>query len=106
MVFWREKFVWAQKNKNKNESASQSTGAGHRKQRQQGPGAPSGILNAGFLFAEQEAKQRRQPAGSRPCPRGGGGGSALLKGGPCTESWGAARTHRPQPQGEEAMEPQ
>ncbi|XP_023576441.1 calcium/calmodulin-dependent protein kinase kinase 2 [Octodon degus] len=62
------------------------------------------------LSEPKEAKQRRQPAGSRPGPRGGGGGgSALVKGGPCAESWGAAATgspacmHRPP---EEAMEPE
>ncbi|KAK1328630.1 hypothetical protein QTO34_012203 [Cnephaeus nilssonii] len=35
-----------------------------------------------------EARQRRQPPGARPAPRGGGG-SALVKGGRRVESWGA-----------------
>ncbi|KAF3820650.1 hypothetical protein GH733_005195 [Mirounga leonina] len=64
-------------------------------------------LNVGFLFGEQEARQRRQPPGPRPAPRGGGG-SALVKGGPRAESWGApapgprARMHPLRP--DEVME--
>lgn len=50
--------------------------------------APPHRLNTAFLFAEQEARQRRQLPGPRPAPRGGGG-SALVKGGPRVESWGA-----------------
>uniref|UniRef100_A0A8C2VW38 Calcium/calmodulin dependent protein kinase kinase 2 n=2 Tax=Chinchilla lanigera TaxID=34839 RepID=A0A8C2VW38_CHILA len=62
------------------------------------------------LSEPKEAKQRRQPAGSRPGPRGGGRGGAVVRGGPCVESWGAAaagaptRMRRLQP--EEAMEPE
>ncbi|XP_053445611.1 calcium/calmodulin-dependent protein kinase kinase 2 isoform X2 [Nycticebus coucang] len=61
------------------------------------------------LSEPKEARQRRQPRGPRPAPRRGGG-SAVVKGGPCVESWGAwdpgcpARM-RPLPP-EEAMEPE
>uniref|UniRef100_A0A8C8YCH0 Calcium/calmodulin dependent protein kinase kinase 2 n=1 Tax=Prolemur simus TaxID=1328070 RepID=A0A8C8YCH0_PROSS len=61
------------------------------------------------LSEPKEARQRRQPSGHRPAPRGGGG-SALLKGSPRMESWGApapsspARMHPLRP--EEAMEPE
>ncbi|XP_054299098.1 calcium/calmodulin-dependent protein kinase kinase 2 isoform X3 [Pongo pygmaeus] len=57
----------------------------------------------------KEARQRRQPPGHRPAPRGGGG-SALVRGSPCVESCGAAapgspaRMHPQRP--EEAMEPE
>ncbi|XP_026312348.1 calcium/calmodulin-dependent protein kinase kinase 2 isoform X5 [Piliocolobus tephrosceles] len=57
----------------------------------------------------KEARQRRQPPGHRPAPRGGGG-SALVRGSPCVESCRApapgspARMHPPGP--EEAMEPE
>ncbi|XP_042818816.1 calcium/calmodulin-dependent protein kinase kinase 2 isoform X1 [Panthera tigris] len=59
------------------------------------------------LSEPKEARQRRQPPGPRPAPRGGGG-SALVKGGPRAESWGApapgprARMHPLRP--DEAME--
>uniref|UniRef100_A0A2K6V8I2 calcium/calmodulin-dependent protein kinase n=1 Tax=Saimiri boliviensis boliviensis TaxID=39432 RepID=A0A2K6V8I2_SAIBB len=55
----------------------------------------------------KEARQRRQPPGHRPAPRGGGG-SALVKGSPCVESCGAPAPGSPAcmhpPQLEEAME--
>eukprot|EP00074_Homo_sapiens_P095892 XP_016874188.1 calcium/calmodulin-dependent protein kinase kinase 2 isoform X2 [Homo sapiens] len=57
----------------------------------------------------KEARQRRQPPGHRPAPRGGGG-SALVRGSPCVESCWApapgspARMHPLRP--EEAMEPE
>ncbi|XP_017399744.1 calcium/calmodulin-dependent protein kinase kinase 2 isoform X2 [Cebus imitator] len=55
----------------------------------------------------KEARQRRQPPGHRPAPRGGGG-SALVKGSPCVESCGAPAPGSPTPmhppQLEEAME--
>ncbi|XP_055093742.1 calcium/calmodulin-dependent protein kinase kinase 2 isoform X4 [Symphalangus syndactylus] len=57
----------------------------------------------------KEARQRRQPPGHQPAPRGGGG-SALVRGSPCVESCGApapgspARMHPPRP--EEAMDPE
>ena len=75
----------------------------------QGSAINSPSLNAGFLFGEQEARQRRQPPGPRagPC---GGGGSALVKGGPCVESWGApapgSPPRMPPLQPEEVMEPE
>ncbi|XP_030887802.1 calcium/calmodulin-dependent protein kinase kinase 2 isoform X5 [Leptonychotes weddellii] len=59
------------------------------------------------LSEPKEARQRRQPPGPRPAPRGGGG-SALVKGGPRAESWGApapgprARMHPLRP--DEVME--
>lgn len=54
----------------------------------QGSAIISPSLNADFLFGEQETRQRRQPTGPRanPC---WGGGSTLVKGGPCVQSWGA-----------------
>uniref|UniRef100_F7GFG6 calcium/calmodulin-dependent protein kinase n=1 Tax=Macaca mulatta TaxID=9544 RepID=F7GFG6_MACMU len=57
----------------------------------------------------KEARQRRQPPGHRPAPRGGGG-SALVRGSPCVERCRApapgspARMHPPRQ--EEAMEPE
>nr|XP_045222036.1 calcium/calmodulin-dependent protein kinase kinase 2 isoform X1 [Macaca fascicularis] len=57
----------------------------------------------------KEARQRRQPSGHRPAPRGGGG-SALVRGSPCVERCRApapgspARMHPPRQ--EEAMEPE
>uniref|UniRef100_F6R1V5 calcium/calmodulin-dependent protein kinase n=1 Tax=Callithrix jacchus TaxID=9483 RepID=F6R1V5_CALJA len=55
----------------------------------------------------KEARQRRQPPGHRPAPRGGGG-SAFVKGSPCVESCGAPAPGSPAcmhpPQLEEAME--
>ncbi|TEA41338.1 hypothetical protein DBR06_SOUSAS7910003 [Sousa chinensis] len=59
------------------------------------------------LSEPKEARQRRQPPGPRPASRGGGG-SALVKGGPGVESRGALapgsgkRTHPPWP--DEVME--
>ncbi|KAM4856371.1 calcium/calmodulin-dependent protein kinase kinase 2 isoform X1 [Urocitellus parryii] len=57
----------------------------------------------------KEARQRRQPPGPRASPRGGGG-SALVKGGPCVESWGAPGPSSPAhvlpQQPEEALEPE
>ncbi|EDL19664.1 calcium/calmodulin-dependent protein kinase kinase 2, beta, isoform CRA_b [Mus musculus] len=61
------------------------------------------------LSEPKEARQRRQPPGPRagPC---GGGGSALVKGGPCVESWGApapgSPPRMPPLQPEEVMEPE
>ncbi|ERE76862.1 calcium/calmodulin-dependent protein kinase kinase 2-like isoform 1 [Cricetulus griseus] len=61
------------------------------------------------LSEPKETRQRRQPPGPRASPRGGGG-SALVKGGPFVESWGAPAPGSPplmpplQP--EEAMEPE
>uniref|UniRef100_A0A0D9S4N6 calcium/calmodulin-dependent protein kinase n=1 Tax=Chlorocebus sabaeus TaxID=60711 RepID=A0A0D9S4N6_CHLSB len=58
----------------------------------------------------KEARQRRQPPGHRPAPRGGGG-SALVRGSPCVERCRApapgspARMHPPR-RPEEAMEPE
>lgn len=82
-------------------------GAGPRETLVQGRASIALGLNTGFLFGEQEARQRRQPPGPRPASRGGGG-SALVKGGPGLESRGALapgsgkRTHPPWP--DEVME--
>ncbi|XP_021487025.1 calcium/calmodulin-dependent protein kinase kinase 2 isoform X1 [Meriones unguiculatus] len=61
------------------------------------------------LSEPKEARQRRQPPGPRANPRGGGG-SALVKGGPRVESWGApapgSPPRMPPLQSEEAMEPE
>ncbi|XP_033618569.1 calcium/calmodulin-dependent protein kinase kinase 2, partial [Fukomys damarensis] len=46
------------------------------------------------LSEPKEAKQRRQPSGSRPGPRGGGG-SARVRGGPCAGSPARLRCQRP-----------
>ncbi|XP_057601364.1 calcium/calmodulin-dependent protein kinase kinase 2 isoform X8 [Hippopotamus amphibius kiboko] len=59
------------------------------------------------LSEPKAARQRRQPPGPRPAPRGGRG-SALVKGGPSVEGWGApapdshGSTHPPRP--DEVME--
>lgn len=75
----------------------------------QGSAIISPSLNAGFLFGEQEARQRRQPPGPRASPCGGGG-STLVKGGPCVERCGAltpgSSPRMPPLQPEEAMEPE
>ncbi|EDM13666.1 calcium/calmodulin-dependent protein kinase kinase 2, beta, isoform CRA_b [Rattus norvegicus] len=61
------------------------------------------------LSEPKEARQRRQPPGPRASPCGGGG-SALVKGGPCVESCGApapgSPPRTPPQQPEEAMEPE
>lgn len=75
----------------------------------QGSAIISPSLNAGFLFGEQEARQRRQPPGPRASPSGGGG-SALVKSGPCVEHCRApapgSPPRMPPLQREEAMEPE
>uniref|UniRef100_A0A9L0J5F1 calcium/calmodulin-dependent protein kinase n=1 Tax=Equus asinus TaxID=9793 RepID=A0A9L0J5F1_EQUAS len=59
------------------------------------------------LSEPKEARQRRQPPGPRPAPRGGGG-SALVKGGPRVESWVApapgSRARMPPLRPDEAMD--